>query len=131
MRISLLIFSLLLITACKDIEGSYAPWCAAFEGETVELRGGEFVWDRFTDALEVGADGKVVDPFPGFPKTGSYSVDGSSVALRIEGAGETRHYTLVSQPGQLFLLNVSQLNRYTSGGGIDECALVQKSGVEN
>ena len=51
------------VTGCASIDGVYQPDCVAFEGDVVTLKSGGFVWERFTDAVEIDADGKRIDPF--------------------------------------------------------------------
>ena len=77
----------LLLCACASIEGSYSPDCIAFAGNTIDLASRRFEWDKFTDQVRVDDDGRVIDAFPGYPKQGSYRVDGDRV-LMTSDAGE-------------------------------------------
>ena len=85
-----------------------APDCQAYAGDRMEFADGRFTWDRFTDIRRVGEDGKPLDPFPGFPKSGSYAVNGNAVELRGDDGELLSTWYLHDDDGKM-------LNAVTSG----------------
>ena len=114
-----------LLTGCASFEGTYSPSCTAYEGDRITLDGGEFVWDRFTDAIPVDDDGNPVDPTPGYPLRGRYS--GSEGRLELEtDAGEMVESLYVqAAEGTFYLLTEEQYERLGATGRIPECSLVR------
>ena len=119
-----LFLSALLLAACASHEGLYEPGCIAFEGHRIKLEGGRFEWQRFTDQRVIGDDGKIVDPFPGFPKTGTYSRSATRVDLRADDGSSLDSWFLVEQGEQVYLLTGPQHDAVTAGKPIPACALV-------
>lgn len=120
----LLIAAALITAGCQaDIDGDYAPGCIAFAGSTIELKGGRFVWERFTDQIEVDADGNAVDPFPGYPVSGSYTLDGHRVAMTGDDGRAMEAMYLHQIDGAVRLLTQEQNDAWTARNAIDECAL--------
>jgi len=111
-----------------NIEGRYAPACIAHEGNAVELSGGRFVWDKFTDAVEVDADGNEVDPFPGFPVRGNYDRDGQVVRLNTDIGDLAGDLHLVRHANRIYLLTRVEFERWQRDRRIDECALALAPG---
>mgnify|MGYP000225825241 CR=1 FL=1 len=64
-----------------DVAGMYVPSCVAFEGSTIELTDRRFTWDKFTDEVTVDAEGNKLDPFPGFPVRGTYTIEDDELRL--------------------------------------------------
>ena len=122
-----LISALLLVSilaGCKSAEGVYLPGCAAYAGDRIELRNGKFEWTKFTDQVEVDAEGNTIDPFPGYPRLGSYEIDGQVVTLTVDDkAAETLY--LHARDGRALLLTEAQHRALESGSRHDDCALTR------
>jgi len=114
-----------------NIEGTYAPACIAHEGNTVDLAGGRFVWNKFTDAVEVDADGNEVDPFPGFPVRGTYDRDGKVVRLNTDIGDLAGDLHLVRHADRIYLLTRAEFERWERDRSIDECALALAAGDDS
>ena len=113
-----------LLAACISHEGTYSPSCIAFAGNTIELSDGQFVWEKFTDALVLDDDGNVVDQFPGYPMRGSYRIEGQTVHM-VSVAGEALPDMHLHQreDGQ-YLLTTEQFEALEQTAEVAECALV-------
>lgn len=113
----------LLFAGCKQIDGTYYPGCVVLEGDKIVLSEGNVTWDRFTDRVILDADGNEMDPFPEFPKTGTYEVDGELLHLNI-AAGEvqkTLHIRHLDE--RVMLLNAGNLAEWERTGQYDDCVL--------
>lgn len=122
MRAVLFLFTFLVV-ACTDYEGIYEPSCIAFEGDRIELRAGRFSWHKFTDQLTVNSEGEIENPFPGFPKTGSYRVEAGRMRLTTEDGERLEDWLIVKQAGQRYLLTGKQHDAFVASGDLPECAL--------
>lgn len=121
-RITLIALTLLL-SACANQEGVYEPACVAYEGDRVELKGGRFEWQRFTDERVVDAAGNVVPPFPGFPKTGTFRESNGRLEFFTDDRVRLDDWFLVESAGQRYLLDAKQHNAFLDSGAPPECAL--------
>lgn len=120
-----LVLAAFVLAGCKDYEGSYSPGCIAFAGSNVRLAEGRFTWEKFTDQVIVGSDGKVVDQFPDYPKHGSYSIKGDTVYL-VSDAGESMpDLHVLSLAGESYLLTAQQFESWEKTGQQDVCALMR------
>ena len=71
-----------VLGACASkYDGFYEPACIAHAGDRITLHKGRFEWQRFTDEIRVDDSGKVIEPFPDFPKTGRYELDDNRIEL--------------------------------------------------
>ena len=113
-----------LLSGCKSVEGVYSPGCAAYSGDQIELSGGEFTWDKFTDQVGIDENGNPIDPFPGFPQRGSYEVDGNAVRMTMNNNASETLYLHVHD-GRALLLTETQHRAVESGGRHDDCALTR------
>ena len=77
-----------LLFGCASHDGTYSPGCIAYEGSKISLSDGQFVWEKFTDSVAVDDAGNVINPFPGYPMEGSYSIKGKALFLDA-GSGES------------------------------------------
>ena len=118
-----LLLSALMLAACASHEGFYEPDCVAFEGHRIKLDGGRFVWDRFTDQRVIGDDGKLVDPFPGFPKTGTYSATAGRLELLTDDGTKLDDWFYVNRGGRFYLLSGEQHEAFLESNTLPECAL--------
>ena len=126
LRISVFIASLILIgcrTVDEPLEGSFAPACTAFAGDRMSLREGQYSWNKFTDEIRLGADGEPVDPYPDFPKTGAFEVEGNAVRLLDEGGSLFGTWYLHNREDQVLLLNQSQQDAWSTSGTYPDCPL--------
>lgn len=114
-----------LLAACVSHDGLYSPACAAYAGSKIELRGGRFSWDKYTDTVMVDDDGRIVDQFPGFPLQGTYRIDGDTVHMR-SAAGETLATMYLRGDGaRRYLLTAEQFAAWQDTGKYADCALLR------
>ena len=117
------VVAILALAGCRDIEGEFSPACIAFEGSTVLFGDGIFEWDRFTDSIDVDANGRPIDPFPGYPIRGSYTVGGNQVTFAVEGDQSLDPMYLLTVDGRTYLLTSAELATTESQGEVPSCAL--------
>ena len=106
-----------------NIAGTYGPACVAFAGNTIELSDGRFVWDKFTDEVKVDDAGNVIDPFPGFPVKGSYTIDDDVVRLSTDVGELMAEMHLVRNSGRVYLLTSEEFEVWRNDRELYECAL--------
>jgi hypothetical protein len=75
-------FVVVALAGCSGTNGFYSPACPMFEGQTITLDSGRFVVDKFTDSVELDDADNAVDPFPGYPMQGDYSIEDNVVYMR-------------------------------------------------
>lgn len=112
-----------LLAACKPTDGSYSPRCPAFAGDRVELHDGTAVWEKFTDEVRLDAAGNVVDPFPGYPRRGSFVTNDGKVTIHFPDDGSERVYFIHEYRGDVLLLTVAEQEEWDRQGSIANCAL--------
>jgi hypothetical protein len=113
----------LLFAACANHEGVYEPACIAYEGDTIELRNGRFGWQRFTDQRTLDADGNVKNPFPAFPKTGTYNLEAGRVELIADDGVPLDDWFIVTRSGNRYLLTSEQQKVFRESNELPDCAL--------
>ena len=116
--------TILALCACKSYEGVYLPDCIAYEGDRVHFADGRYKWERFTDAIVIGDDGEPIDPFPGFPREGTYRVDGENVYMTADNATQIEDMYLHEINGRFHLLTEDQDHARHSGDELAKCLLV-------
>lgn len=121
-----LIIATSFVTACASHEGLYEPACVAYEGHRIELRDGRFEWHRFTDQRIIGEDGKIKDPFPGFPKKGRYVLSQKRVQFSSDDGMQLDDLFMVQQGGRSFLLSEEQHEAFLDSKTMPGCALAMK-----
>ena len=107
--VPVLVITIACVAGCAtdaDVAGTYQPSCVAFEGSTIELADNRFTWDKFTDEVEVDDEGNAIDPFPGFPVRGCYTVDQDVV----------------------YLLTDAEFDAWRQKGTVPDCALLLGAG---
>lgn len=119
----LLIAFTLSLAACAGHEGVYQPACTAYEGDTLELDSGRFEWRRFTDERVVNQDGEVVAPFPGFPKSGTYTVSKGRLELVTDDNDRLQDWFIVESDAQRYLLDARQHDAFLATGALADCPL--------
>ena len=87
----------------------------AFEGDRVTLDSGRFEWVRFTDVRRISEDGKEIDPFPDYPKSGRYSVQSQAIEVRTDGGDRLDGHYLLQHDGSLYLLTSEQNAKFSAG----------------
>ena len=122
-----ILFAVLTVAGCESLTGRYAPACTAFEGDTIELENGRFVWKKFTDEVEIDASGNKIDKFPDYPKTGVYSLSASELELTSDDGVALATYYLLAVDGENYLLTAAEQGRYAIDGMIERCALRRTS----
>ncbi len=113
-----------LLAACSSHEGTYSPSCIAYAGDTIELIGGQFTWDKFTDALVVDEYGNLVDQFPGYPMHGTYRIDGDSLSMESASGEALQSMHLQQSDSHYYLLTGEQFEIWESTGRHAQCALM-------
>ena len=130
-KVAVFLASLACTASCAtdpNIAGKYVPSCIAFEGDTIELADNRFTWDKFTDEVSVDKSGNKVDPFPGFPVRGTYTVEDDVVSL-VTNVGElAAKLYLVHRPGQVYLLTKTEFDAWQSNDTVPDCALLLGAG---
>ena len=116
------------VTSAADVAGTYAPSCVAFEGSTIALTDQRFTWDKFTDEVTVDNAGNRVDPFPGFPVRGTYTIDNDVLHLTTDVGELAATLHLVRRPGQVYLLTDQEFDAWQKGGTVPNCALLLGAG---
>lgn len=127
----LLLSACSLLSACNEDEGVFLPDCIAYAGDSIELADGRFEWDKFTDAVEVDASGNVVDPFPDYPRAGTYRRDGESVIMMGEDGNVLARMALVAYDGRPYLLTADEHAAWRATREMPNCALVLGGHREN
>ena len=115
------------LAGCKSIDGIYYPGCPAYAGDKVELADGEVTWDRFTDVVRIGPDGKPIDPFPTYPRHGRYEVEGEALVIELSGEDKSRSMHILVDGDRVMLLTVDQYADWRQTGRYDECVLTRDS----
>ena len=129
--VPVLLITMACVAGCAtgtDVAGTYQPSCVAFEGSTIELADNRFMWDKFTDEVEVDDEGNAIDPFPGFPVRGSYTVDDDVVSLVTDVGELAAELHLVQRPGQVYLLTDAEFDAWQQDGTVPDCALLRGAG---
>lgn len=116
--------ALLILCGCKSYEGVYEPDCIAYEGDKIYFAEGQFKWERFTDAINIGDDGNPIDPFPDFPREGTYRIDGENVYMSDQSGVALDHMYLHEIKGRYYLLTEDQDYARDSEGELAKCVLV-------
>ena len=95
------------LVACVSHEGTYSPDCIAYAGSNISLGDGQFVWEKFTDAVVVDEAGEVVNQFPGFPMRGSYRIEGQIVHMESAAGDAIEKMYLHTRDNRQYLLTTS------------------------
>ena len=111
------------LCGCTNIEGLYAPACIAYEGDEIQLLDGRYSWRRFTDQRKLDEHGKLVDLFPGYPRSGAYEYRDSVLVLTSGDGSEETEFFLLDENSGIYLLSEAEKRRVEAGDRIPECAL--------
>jgi hypothetical protein len=123
--------SLALLGGCASTDGRYAPACVAFEGDTIELDDGKFVMHKFTDQVDVDDSGNTRDPFPGYPMSGTYRLEGDALHMQSASGTALPVLYLVKADARYRLLTADQFDAWKTNETIDDCALTLGAGDSN
>lgn len=111
------------VAGCAPYEGRYVPDCTAYAGSIISLHDAQFVWERFTDQVRIGDDGQPIEPFPGYPKRGSYRKEGDALYLETAG-GESVETLHLHEDGETFrILTVQEQQTWERTGEYPRCVL--------
>ncbi len=113
-----------LLAGCVSHEGTYSPACIAYAGSTIRLSDGQFVWEKFTDAVIVNDDGEIVDQFPGYPLRGTYRIDGQTVTMESASGEAMENMYLHRHDDRYYLLTAKQSEALDKTGKYAACALM-------
>lgn len=114
------------LTGCRAIDGSYYPGCIAFSGDHLELDNGRVIWDKFTDQVRVDQLGRPIDPFPSYPKYGTYEVDDSTVYLRFDDSDTTETFHVTGRNGRVVLMTSAAYAEWQASGDYPQCVLTRE-----
>jgi hypothetical protein len=116
--------ALTLLTACASHSGVYAPDCIAYAGDRIELDNGRFVWDKFTDRVEINDEGERVDRYPDYPVRGRYVLVNDRIRFVAETDVRLPELYLVKRGRQHYLLTTAQYTTWQATGDFANCALI-------
>lgn len=112
-----------LLSGCVSHDGTYLPGCSAYAGNKITLDEGQFVWEKFTDAVVVDDDDNIVDQFPGYPLEGSYRINGQMVQMEALSGESLQTMYLQKFGKQQYLLTADEFASWQQSGKRDDCAL--------
>ena len=113
----------ILLSSCVPHEGMYSPACVAFEGSNIELRGGVFNWEKFSDQVIVDSAGNVVNQFPDYPLRGSYRIEDQIVHMTKQSGEEMAPMYLRREGEAQLLLTSEQVQAWEATGKYADCVL--------
>jgi hypothetical protein len=121
---------LTLLAGCASIDGTYTPGCLSHAGNSITLKDGRFVWDKFTDQVLVNDRGEVVDQFPNYPVRGRFSLEGDTLHFD-SYTGEPLPTMHLRRDGEKpLLLTVEQLKGWPHDNNLTRCALTPDGAPE-
>ncbi len=123
MKVVIAAFATLMLAGCAPHEGRYAPDCVAFAGSIVTLEGGGFVWEKFTDEVRVDEQGNTIDPFPGYPLRGTYTLDDTAVLFESASGEQIDRLHLHRRGADHLLLTAAQQQAFERSGSLPDCPL--------
>ncbi len=114
------------LVGCKSLDGDYYPGCTAFAGDHLRLESDRFTWDRFTDQVRVDSEGRTVDPFPDYPRSGEVARAGDALQLTFADDGSVRTLHVIVDDSRIRLLTDAEKATFDADGTIDACALARE-----
>ena len=130
-RIAAITATCALLCSCISNEGTYSPGCIAFEGSIVQLSGGQFTWEKFTDQVIVDKDGNIVNQFPDYPKNGNYRIEGQTVYLETDSGEPMDNMYLHQHGSEHYLLTAKQHQAWEQSGNYADCVLTLGKSVSD
>ncbi len=113
-----------LLFGCATSDGTYSPDCIAYEGSSIKLSDGQYVWERFTDSVVLDDAGNVVNQFPGYPRQGSYLIAKQTLYLEAASGEVLATMHLQQHNERHYLLTAEQFETWQQSGNVATCALV-------
>ena len=101
-----------LLFGCVSHEGTYSPDCIAYAGSNISLTDGQFVWEKFTDAVVVDDEGEIVNQFPGYPMGGGYRIDGQTLYMESDAGEAMDKMYLHRRDNRQYLLTAEQFEAW-------------------
>jgi hypothetical protein len=126
-RVSIVGAALLLTACASQIDGTFEPACIAYEGDRITLADGRYEWQRFTDQVEVDESGERIDPFPGYPISGTYVQVKDQISLVPDGSTAKAERYLLEHRDELYLLTYDENEAVLDGEEMPGCALRRAS----
>jgi hypothetical protein len=126
-RVAAFAFIVCALTGCRAVDGVYSPGCMAHVGSRIHLNDSEFMWEKFTDQVSVDADGNKIDPFPGYPRRGTYQIDGHSVMLNFDDDESVEILQVHEYQDRYVLLTTPQAEALETSGQLDPCVLTREN----
>ncbi len=123
------VFSLsicLVLGACASQDGLYEPRCIAYEGDRVSLSEERFEWHKFTDQREIDKQGEIIDPFPGYPKAGTFENHAGRIAFHPDDGSIIADHFVVEYLDEWFLMPQTEHQQFLIENEISSCALRRK-----
>lgn len=119
------------LLGCKSIDGTYYPGCTAFEGNKIRLDDGAVIWEKFTDQVAVDSDGNLINAFPGYPKHGTYRLEGRSLHMNFESDDSAETLYTHQHGGEYLLLTAAEFEMWEKTGRYDDCVLTRERDERN
>ena len=126
-QLLLIPLAILSLTACNSLEGTFEPDCMAFEGDRVVFANGRYEWHKFTDERRIDDDGNVIEPFPGYPSSGRYTLSRSTVEFVAEQGAQPGDMYLFETDTDAYLLTREHNAAAVAGDGLPTCPLRLKA----
>ena len=113
------------LSACSDeIDGTYEPACIAYAGDRVVLAEGRFEWHKFTDEVRLDKAGERIDPFPGYPKSGSFEMGRyDQLVFSADDGSELGDRYPMEYRDHIYLLSYDDNEAVLDGEDMPNCAL--------
>ena len=124
LRVISALVTVIFLFGCVSHEGTYSPDCIAYAGSNISLSDGQFIWEKFTDAVIVDEDGEIVNQFPGYPMRGSYRIEGQIVHMESDAGVSMEKMYLHTRDNRQYLLTAEQFEAWQKTGKHADCALM-------
>ncbi len=118
----------LVLGACANQDGLYEPRCIAYEGDRVSMLENRFEWQKFTDERAIDANGEIIDPFPGYPKVGSFESRMGRVEFRPDDGSAIDDHFIVEHLEDWYLMPQDEHQLFLTADELSSCALRRQPG---
>jgi len=89
----------------------------------VSLSDSRFEWHKFTDQREINEQGEIIDPFPGFPKSGAFADRDGRIEFQPDDGSIIADHFVVEHLDDWFLMSQNEHQRFLTENQISNCAL--------